>query len=251
MHALPCPAHRKCRTRRAVLEPCSEPQHVPASARPAPPSAPPLRHAPWPVSTLRPTCRALSSPPCRLTPYHRSPMAGTTGSHIARALGGLQCELSPIGDANSTAQVRRAAEPSPCTAPRAKPCRLLTAVTPTALQARRAPTPPCRGVTAEVGPANTLAPSPHPRPPHTARHPLLPPLSPLCRPFAPRRTRGTRRSPTARPACARGRSPPQTPFPARGAQGVPKGAKGASRGRSMADRRAVEWGESFVLVSPF
>ena len=122
VHALPCPAHPKHRTVRAVLEPCGEPRHTPARARPARRRVAPPHLAPRPASTLRPTYPALPWPPCRLTPYPRSPMAGTAGSHVEGPLGGRQCESLPIGDARSTAQVRRAAEPSPCTASRANPC---------------------------------------------------------------------------------------------------------------------------------
>ena len=87
-HPTPQPVASKFGPRRAVLEPCGEPHSAHASARPAPPCAPPLRRVPWPVSTLRPTCRALSSPPCRLTLHPRSRVAGTTGSRLARTLDG-------------------------------------------------------------------------------------------------------------------------------------------------------------------
>ena len=83
------------------------------AARSVPSRPPPLRRVPWPVSTLRPLGRALSSPPCRLTLHPRSRVAGTTGSRLARTLDGRQSDSSRVGGANLAAQMRRAVKPSP------------------------------------------------------------------------------------------------------------------------------------------
>ena len=82
--ATPQSAASKFGPRRAVLQPCGEPRSAHLSARPAPSCAPPLRHVPWPVSTLRPTCRALSSPP--LPPHAVPPLSdGRHGREPPRA----------------------------------------------------------------------------------------------------------------------------------------------------------------------